>query len=158
MLVHPDILCQFSAVTPHAIEPGRAMVLDFVNPTFGLRITAVHCDCRHRPAARRNLWRRIDSWRPSSQHCLFMVIGDLNSIARGDCRFYPASGNFRNPADQMEDIFYETIGRSLVELAQEAYTRRGLEDGHFRVLSRIDRAFCNFDTLSLLDLGVKSGV
>jgi endonuclease/exonuclease/phosphatase family metal-dependent hydrolase len=158
MLVHPDLMGQFSAVVPHVFEPGRAVLLDFIHPSFGLRVTAVHCDCRHRPASRRSLWRAIDLWRPSPQHGLFFVIGDLNSIARGDCRFYPATGDFKSSADPMEDIFFEASGRHLVELAQEAYTRRGLEGGHFRVLSRIDRAFCNFDTLSLLDLGVKSGV
>jgi hypothetical protein len=58
----------------------------------------------------------------------------------------------------MEDILHEMIGKHLAELAQESYTRRGLEDGHFKVLSRIDRCLCNLDTLSLLDCNVKSGV
>jgi hypothetical protein len=158
MLVHPELMGKFVGVTPHVIEPGRAMVLNFPHPTFNLRIAGIHCDCRHRPATRRNIWRTLDLWRLLPQFGLYLVIGDFNSIAQGDCRFYPATGSFRSSNDQMEDIFYEMHGKHLVEFAQEAYTRRGLDDGHFRVLSRIDRAFSNIDTRSAIDLGVRSGV
>jgi hypothetical protein len=58
----------------------------------------------------------------------------------------------------MEDIFHESIGKDLTELAQDSYTRRGLEGAHFKVLSRIDRCLCDLDTLSLLDSNIKAGV
>jgi hypothetical protein len=158
MLIHPDILRQFGTVTPHILEPGRAMVLDLGHPTFGLRVAGVHCDCRHSPAVRRHLWRQVEAWRPLAQQGLFLLIGDLNSIAQGDSRFHPQTGTFSSPADHMEDIMHDTIGRHLVEFAQESYTRRGLDAGHFRVLSRIDRCFSNLDTLTAIDCNISSGV
>jgi endonuclease/exonuclease/phosphatase family metal-dependent hydrolase len=158
MLVHPSLLALSPRVTSHILEPGRVMVLDFPHPLFSLRIAGIHCDCRHRPAARRALWRSLDGWRPPPQEGLFVMIGDFNSIARGDSRFYPATGTFVSPADHMEDILHDVFGQHLVEFAQESYTRRGLDDGQPRVLSRIDRCFTNLDSLTALDCHAKSGV
>jgi endonuclease/exonuclease/phosphatase family metal-dependent hydrolase len=158
MLVHPSLMAMSPGITSHIIEPGRVMVLDFPHPTFSLRVAGIHCDCRHRPAARRALWRSLDGWRPSPKEGLFVMIGDFNSIARGDSRFYPATGMFVSPADHMEDILHEVFGQHLVELAQESFTRRGLDDGQLRVLSRIDRCFSNLDSLTALDCNARSGV
>jgi endonuclease/exonuclease/phosphatase family metal-dependent hydrolase len=158
MLVHPFLMALSSGITPHIIEAGRVMVLDFPHPTFCLRVAGIHCDCRHRPAVRRALWRSLDAWRPPPQEGLFIMIGDFNSIARGDSRFYPASGTFISPADPMEDIMHEVLGQHLVEFAQESFTRRGLDDGRLRVLSRIDRCFSNLDCITALDCNARSGV
>jgi hypothetical protein len=158
MLVHPDLMGKFGSVTPHIIEPGRAMVLDFSHLSYGLRVAAVHCDCRHRPVSRQRLWRSLDAWRTPPLTGLFLLIGDLNTIAAGDSRFYPATGTFSHMNDDMEDILHESLGKHLVEFAQDSYTRRGLDDGHFKVLSRIDRCFSNLDTLSAIDCKIKSGV
>ena len=88
-----------------------------------------------------------------SEAAFGIIAGDLNSIAEGDVRMNPASGQTWGDASFLAKVVNREFA-NLTEFTGENVTRAGRRDVVITTVSRIDRLFCKAGRADVIDSDV----
>ena len=138
----------FNHVKEEIVESGRAIAVHLTGARGTLCIASVHVNPRLSPQDRCQNLSKLHRSLPHNE--LVIVAGDWNFCVPGEQRMH-AHSTTPIARHEPEAMHFDNTFKGYVELAQDDFTHRVLEDGAVRSVSRLDRIYCNMPQLDLLD-------